>query len=236
MQLSDLLRIANAEKLIDSLADKLTDTYYKQKNLTLRELYNNINEEEAQIVKWLMSLRPENIEVHTEFRGYEEPDTETDFEIIERERTITRTDGTEKTYTEINYVPRRVYKAWNSMLKTMEKDISKSMIIFSGYRSPAYQVLLICYKLSRNNYNPDIVFHKSSLPGFSQHGLLENTALDIDVPERLTDLENPEKLASTPQYQWLLENANKFGFVLSYPKDNEEGIDYEPWHWQWRDF
>ncbi|MDP2648876.1 MAG: D-alanyl-D-alanine carboxypeptidase family protein, partial [bacterium] len=35
----------------------------------------------------------------------------------------------------------------------------------------------------------------------------------------------------TAAYQWLLGNAYRYGFVLSYPKDNGFYI-YEPWHWR----
>ena len=35
----------------------------------------------------------------------------------------------------------------------------------------------------------------------------------------------------TETYNWLLQNAHKFGFTLSYPKNNGYYI-YEPWHWR----
>ena len=35
----------------------------------------------------------------------------------------------------------------------------------------------------------------------------------------------------TPAYQWMTDNAHKYGFVLSYPKDNSYYV-YEPWHWR----
>ncbi len=36
---------------------------------------------------------------------------------------------------------------------------------------------------------------------------------------------------SKPAYPWLLANAYKYGFVLSYPKNNGYYI-FEPWHWR----
>ena len=36
---------------------------------------------------------------------------------------------------------------------------------------------------------------------------------------------------NTQAYQWLLDNAYKFGFELSYPKGNNYYV-YEPWHWR----
>ena len=35
----------------------------------------------------------------------------------------------------------------------------------------------------------------------------------------------------TEAFEWLQENAYKYGFILSYPEDNEFYI-YEPWHWR----
>ena len=35
----------------------------------------------------------------------------------------------------------------------------------------------------------------------------------------------------TPAYQWLLDNAYKYGFVLSYPENNSY-YEFEPWHWR----
>lgn len=35
----------------------------------------------------------------------------------------------------------------------------------------------------------------------------------------------------TDAYAWLLDNAHEYGFVLSYPENNEYYI-FEPWHWR----
>ena len=42
-------------------------------------------------------------------------------------------------------------------------------------------------------------------------------------------------LKTTKAYEWLLENASDYGFVLRYPKEKEDitGIEYEPWHWRY---
>jgi hypothetical protein len=36
----------------------------------------------------------------------------------------------------------------------------------------------------------------------------------------------------TEEYKWLLDNAHKYGFILSYPKDDTYYI-FEPWHWRY---
>ena len=62
--------------------------------------------------------------------------------------------------------------------------------------------------------------------GFSEHQL--GTAVDFTTPE-INDL--VEAFANTEAYAWLLDNAHKYGFILSYPEDNTFYI-FEPWHWR----
>jgi len=62
--------------------------------------------------------------------------------------------------------------------------------------------------------------------GYSEHQL--GTTLDFittGLGGQLTGFDE------TQPYQWLLDNAYRFGFVLSYPKGNDYYI-YEPWHWR----
>ena len=62
--------------------------------------------------------------------------------------------------------------------------------------------------------------------GYSEHQL--GTTVDLTDP-----VTNGAYLsfANTPEYQWLLENAHRFGFILSYPEGNNFYI-FEPWHWR----
>ena len=52
--------------------------------------------------------------------------------------------------------------------------------------------------------------------------------LGADVDLRLTHIR-----ATQEEYAWLKDNAARFRFRLSYPRDNPHGIAYEPWHWCW---
>lgn len=40
-------------------------------------------------------------------------------------------------------------------------------------------------------------------------------------------------MAVTPQARWLTANATRFGFELSFPPGNRQGVKWEPWHWRW---
>ena len=61
-------------------------------------------------------------------------------------------------------------------------------------------------------------------PGASEHQL--GLAVDI-IAEYDAD--------STATWQWLQENAWRYGFILRYPADKVDitGIDYEPWHFRY---
>lgn len=62
--------------------------------------------------------------------------------------------------------------------------------------------------------------------GYSEHQL--GTTADFITTGLGGQLTGFDK---TEAYKWMLENAYKFGFVLSYPKDNSYYI-FEPWHWR----
>jgi D-alanyl-D-alanine carboxypeptidase len=62
----------------------------------------------------------------------------------------------------------------------------------------------------------------SAVPGASQHQL--GTAIDFNSLDPAFE--------HTPEGQWLKEHADRYGFVIAYPKDMERvtGYQYEPWH------
>jgi len=62
--------------------------------------------------------------------------------------------------------------------------------------------------------------------GYSEHQL--GTTVDLTNP---TVGGAYNSFAQTEEYQWLLDNAHKYGFILSYPENNDFYI-FEPWHWR----
>ncbi|MEB3160379.1 MAG: D-alanyl-D-alanine carboxypeptidase family protein, partial [Synechocystis sp.] len=42
-----------------------------------------------------------------------------------------------------------------------------------------------------------------------------------------------ESFAETKAFQWLKNNAAKYSFELSFPPNNPQGVNYEPWHWRY---
>ena len=94
----------------------------------------------------------------------------------------------------------------------------------SGFRSYLYQAKLIERQIAKGR-SIDEILSGNAIPGFSEH----HTGCAIDV---IGDLSVPEsEFHGTETYSWMLENASRFKFRLSYPRDNPYGIIFEPWHW-----
>ena len=114
--------------------------------------------------------------------------------------------------------------SWKRMREAARAD-GISLIIISAFRSFDRQYKLVSDKLNQGETIQG-VFAVMAPPGCSEHHT--GRALDIGTLgcEPLS-----EKFAESTAFNWLTRNAAMFGFRLSFPKDNQWGIDYEPWHW-----
>jgi len=99
-----------------------------------------------------------------------------------------------------------------------------SLKLDSAYRSFGTQaVLKSSYKVT---YGAGTANSFSAEQGYSEHQL--GTAVDFTANSINGGLSGFD---STPEYQWLLGNAYKYGFVISYPESNTS-YQFEPWHWR----
>ena len=115
-------------------------------------------------------------------------------------------------------------KYWREMQAAAHTDgITLSLI--SAFRSVDYQRGLIARKLAAGQ-NIERILTVNAAPGYSEHHT--GRALDITTKE-CEPLS--ESFADTPAFTWLNVNAARYGFALSYPRDNPYGLAYEPWHW-----
>ena len=67
----------------------------------------------------------------------------------------------------------------------------------------------------------------NALPGESEH----HTGMAIDLTTGDEKEVLTESFEKTYAFEWLTENAYKYGFKLSFPRNNDYGFVYEPWHW-----
>ena len=119
----------------------------------------------------------------------------------------------------------------NSLLR-MRDEARKDgiyLVFLSGFRSINLQKDIFYSLKSIRNQEAIERARVSAPPGYSEHST--GFAIDIgDATQRETDFET--EFEKTDAFRWLLKNAAKFHFKLSFHKNNKY-IDYEPWHWRY---
>ena len=117
-------------------------------------------------------------------------------------------------------------------LLNMREEAKKdgiSLVFLSGFRSINLQNEIFYSLKSLRNQEAVERARVSAPPGYSEHST--GFAIDIgDGTQRETDFET--EFENTDAFRWLIKNAAKFHFKLSFNKNNKY-IDYEPWHWRY---
>lgn len=115
---------------------------------------------------------------------------------------------------------------WPHLQRMLEDSIAVGLDIkiLSGYRSFTEQASLksnykVTFGSGANKFSAD--------QGYSEHQL--GTTLDFTTSKNGALLGGFDK---TKEYEWLQSNAYKYGFIISYPKENKFYI-FEPWHWRY---
>ncbi len=138
-------------------------------------------------------------------------------------------------YLSEDYVPELVSIPGFSNLK-LRKEASEALINlfdaaendnltftpYSAYRSYDYQNTLYTNYSARDGVDAADTY--SARPGHSEHQT--GLAVDINSPEYSYSTVSPEG------YDWLLENAHNFGFIVRYTESTIDITGYmeEPWH------
>lgn len=119
------------------------------------------------------------------------------------------------------------HEAWREMSRAALAD-GITLLLVAGFRSYEGQARLIRKKLNRGQAIADIL-RADAAPGHSEHHT--GRAIDVASPgsRPLT-----EEFEASAAFGWLSVNAGRFGFSLSYPRGNREGLGFSPWHWVWR--
>lgn len=129
-----------------------------------------------------------------------------------------------------------IYEDLCDMLKDGGKQ-GLSFVVCSGYRSRERQQELLDEDIRTcmargMSYEAayDEVTRETMPVGCSEH----NTGLAVDIVALDYQLLDRGQ-ESTPENQWLRENAWRYGFILRYPEGEEAitGIDYESWHFRY---
>lgn len=113
--------------------------------------------------------------------------------------------------------------AFIKMYKAAKKE-GYDLVINSSYRSYEEQEE-IC-DTYRELYGENYVLNYVAMPGFSEH----QTGLSFDVGSKDSNV-----FAESEEYEWIQENAHKYGFIQRFPSKYQAitGFRAEPWHYRY---
>lgn len=118
------------------------------------------------------------------------------------------------------------------VVKQMKADAKKDGVTLraiSCFRSIKSQTYLFHEIAKQRGQTLEERAKVSAPPGHSEHHT--GYAIDFGDANGKTDLQ--ESFEDTPAGRWLRENGPRYGFELSFPKNNSQGVSYEPWHWRY---
>jgi len=101
--------------------------------------------------------------------------------------------------------------------------------LLSGFRSVDNQNAIFFERKAERGQRAAERASVSAPPGYSEH----HTGYAIDVGDgREPNTHLTEEFEDTAAFEWMEANAARFGFELSFPRNNPQGVSYEPWHWR----
>ena len=196
--------------------------------LTWEELNQPLAEEERAFVQVFRALNAEQLGATSHYFG----EVGGDVKLVAVGPQQVLKDGV-PTPLDPQFLPQDVSDASQAMMQAMERDLGRRLLVESGYRSPAYQLYQFLFYLPKHGYSIRETNRYVALPGYSEHGYPPRQAIDFINQDGINGEDHPEEFEALPEYQWLLMHAGRFGFYLSYPRDNPHNTAFEPWHWHY---
>lgn len=126
----------------------------------------------------------------------------------------------------------KLRKAAAAKYQEMANAAAPSGIYFapiSGFRSVQDQQHVFFDVKAERRQNASKRAEVSAPPGYSEH----HTGYAIDLGDgSFPDTNLSQSFENTQAFKWLEANAATFSFEMSFPKNNRQGVSYEPWHWR----
>lgn len=108
------------------------------------------------------------------------------------------------------------------------RDVGVWIVAVSGFRDFANQELLFKNQIQKRG-SPEEAAKLSAPPGYSEH----HTGYAVDLADGSFPKQDiTYEFEKSKAYQWLTVHAKEFGFEISFPANNTQGVSYEPWHWR----
>jgi LAS superfamily LD-carboxypeptidase LdcB len=103
------------------------------------------------------------------------------------------------------------------------------IVPISGFRTVTEQIALFERQIHRQG-SPQAAAYLSAPAGYSEH----HTGYAIDLGDGNAPQDDLRySFEQTAAYRWMKHNASTYGFELSFPDKNTQGISFEPWHWRY---
>jgi D-alanyl-D-alanine carboxypeptidase len=131
----------------------------------------------------------------------------------------------------VNFESVQVHKEALPALKKMlnaARAEGINLTLVSGFRNMKRQHYLFYDIAKKRGQTPEERAKVSAPPGHSEH----HTGMAFDFDDGETPVHLEESFAHTKAGRWLKKNASRFGFEMSFPPGNTQGVAYEPWHWR----
>lgn len=221
-----------AERINNKWVDELESMPKDQRAIVdYDSLMNELNFFERNYAERIFSINPQELGFKGPFYSKDKPIG------LVKIKSIKLGAGKNSRETGIQFCPAHSYNDYIKMMEQMNIDIGKRLFIDSGYRSPGRQAYLFFhYLVTSSQYSLLENAKWIAMPGYSEHGSPINNAIDFTSSNGIngfSDNQTASDFESLDEYDWMLKNANKFNFYLSYPRDNIYGVEFEPWHWHW---
>ena len=132
----------------------------------------------------------------------------------------------EPAYSNFGKLKSEAEDAFCKMVEAMWNEAGLRLVNASPYRS--YWTQKNLYARYRTQYSEAVTDRFSARAGYSEHQT--GLALDVIAPGgTLNGFKN------TKQFQWMRDNAHRFGFILRYGDGMEyiTGYKFEPWHYRY---
>lgn len=220
----------NDKILVNSIFQSLEEAKKHTKiprHVEMNDLSKVLDTEEISLVERVFKIDPSKYGINNAYVGVE-PVPE---QLIRIEPQPFLEKG-QPAMTKAQDIPVATFGAFVAMATAMKADTNRPLLITDSYRTSAEQALVFLAYLRMHDYNILQTIKRVAIPGYSEHGTPSNLALDLQNIDGLPSDENPVDFEDTIEYEWLIKNAQNFDFRQSYPKNNPQGMMFEPWHWR----
>jgi D-alanyl-D-alanine carboxypeptidase len=121
-------------------------------------------------------------------------------------------------------------KRWNEMVAAAASSEERVRLVpLSGFRSRSEQEYLFHDIARQRGQSLQERAKVSAPPGHSEH----HTGYVVDIGDgREPGADLKQSFERTGAFKWLEKNGPRYGYELSFPAGNPQGVSYEPWHWR----